>query len=178
MIGFWHCSGSRTPEAARELGLSQPSVSRVFAALERDLGVQLLIRTTRTLELTRAGKDYLARVESALAILEAAGHAERGEGELRGVLRLALPAKAAIREVIPRLEPFLAEHPALRMDYSLDDRRQDLVRDVIDVAIRFGFLEDFTATSCRIDVNARLLAASASLFENVSFARARWSCRS
>ena len=56
--------------------------------------------------MTRAGKDYLARVESALAILEAAGHAERGEGELRGVLRLALPAKAAIREVIPRLEPF------------------------------------------------------------------------
>jgi DNA-binding transcriptional LysR family regulator len=60
--------------------LSQPSVSRVLAALERDLGVQLLIRTTRTLELTRAGKDYLARVEPPLAILEAAGHAVREKG--------------------------------------------------------------------------------------------------
>src|ERR1700753_1053171 len=86
-------------KAARELGLSQPSASRLLAALERDLGVPLLVRTTRAVELTRAGKAYLARVEPALSILDAAGQAVRGQGELRGLLRVSTPANAAIREI-------------------------------------------------------------------------------
>jgi DNA-binding transcriptional LysR family regulator len=151
--------------AAKELGLSQPTVSRLLATLERSLGVPLLMRTTRTVELTRAGKDYLARVEPALSILDSAGQAIKGEGELHGLLRVATPANAAVREIIPRLAPFMAEHPALHIEFSLDDRRQDLVRDAIDVAIRFGILGDSSATTRRIDVNVRLLAASPSYLE-------------
>jgi DNA-binding transcriptional LysR family regulator len=146
--------------AGQAFGISQSSASRLIATLERNLGTKLLTRTTRSVTLTRAGQDYMARAAPALAILEEASHAVRGETELRGVLRVALPANAAIREVIPRLPVFIAQHPRLRIDLSLDDRRTDLIRDAIDVAIRFGDLGDSAATARRIDVNPRLLAAS------------------
>src|ERR1700749_3806885 len=93
--------------AGRELGLSQPSASRIVAALEREVGAALLTRTTRALTLTEAGADYLARVEPILAALEEADHAARGTGELRGTLRIGISSSFATREVIPRLGAFL-----------------------------------------------------------------------
>src|SRR5262245_55597029 len=62
--------------AGRELGLSQPSVSRIAAELEREVGAALMTRTTRGLRLTEAGADYLARIEPILAALEEADHAQ------------------------------------------------------------------------------------------------------
>src|ERR1700729_3218086 len=76
--------------AGRELGLSQPSASRILAVLEREIGVALLTRTTRAVTLTEAGADYLARIEPILAALEEADYAARGTGELRGTLRVGL----------------------------------------------------------------------------------------
>src|SRR5262245_30930744 len=76
--------------AGRELNIPQSSVSRAIAMLEREIGVALLVRTTRTVTLTDAGLDFLARVESVLAELDEAEHAARGTGELRGVLRIGL----------------------------------------------------------------------------------------
>jgi DNA-binding transcriptional LysR family regulator len=70
--------------AGRELGLSQPSASRIASELERQVGAALMTRTTRGLTLTEAGSDYLARIEPILAALEEADHAARGTGELRG----------------------------------------------------------------------------------------------
>src|SRR5689334_20781941 len=100
--------------AAREFGLSQPSVSRILAALERDLGSALLIRTTRAVRLTEVGRDYLARIELLLRELEEADHLARGGKELRGSLRLGVSSNFAVREVVPRLPSFLASHPQLR----------------------------------------------------------------
>src|SRR5271169_3799211 len=76
--------------AARELGLSQPSVSRILAQLEKEINAALLVRTTHAVNLTDAGVDYLARIEPLLSALDEADHAARGTGELRGVLRVAL----------------------------------------------------------------------------------------
>ena len=81
--------------AGRELGLSQPSASRILAELEREIGVALLTRTTRAVTLTEAGADYLARIEPILAALEEADHAARGTGELRGVCALVCPRALA-----------------------------------------------------------------------------------
>ena len=103
--------------AGRELGLSQPSVSRILAGLEKEVGAALLMRTTRRVTLTDAGADYLARIEPLLSGLEEADHAARGTGELRGVLRIALSSSFGVREVIPRLPDFLERHPALRIDH-------------------------------------------------------------
>jgi DNA-binding transcriptional LysR family regulator len=118
------------------------------------------VRSTRAVALTEAGADYLARIEPALAEIEEAGQALRGKGALRGNLRIGVPASAAIREVIPRLPGFLAKHPELRIDLAVDDGRQDLIREGIDVAIRFGKLEDSSATAVRIGTNPLLVAAS------------------
>jgi DNA-binding transcriptional LysR family regulator len=69
--------------AGLELGFSQPTASRIVAALEKKVGVALLTRSTRAVTLTEAGTDYLARAELILAAMDEADHAARGTGELR-----------------------------------------------------------------------------------------------
>jgi DNA-binding transcriptional LysR family regulator len=143
-----------------EFGLPQPSVSRIIRELEREVGAALLTRTTRAVVLTEAGAEYLARAEPILNALEEANHVVRGTGELRGELRVGLTASFAVREIIPRLPMFMDRHPALRVDLILDDQRQDLVTEGVDVALRFGALSDSTAVARRITAFPRILAAS------------------
>jgi DNA-binding transcriptional LysR family regulator len=154
--------------AGRELGLSQPSVSRILAALEAEVGAALLLRTTRRVMLTDVGADYLARVEPLLSALEEADHAARGTGELRGVLRIALSSSFGVREVIPRLPEFLERHPALRIDLGVNDARQDLVVDGVDVALRLGLLRDSALVSRKLAEAPRLLLASPAYLESRS----------
>jgi DNA-binding transcriptional LysR family regulator len=151
--------------AGRELGLSQPSVSRILAQLEKEVGAALLVRTTRAVTLTDAGVDYLARVEPLLSALDEADHAARGTGELRGALRVALSFSFGVREVIPRLPKFLEHHPALRIDLGINDARQDLVADGVDVALRLGPLPDSSAVARKLAQAPRLLAASPAYLE-------------
>ncbi len=146
--------------AGRELGLSQPSASRIIADLERKVGAALLTRTTRAVTLTEAGGDYLARIEPILAALEEADHAARGTGELRGLLRVGVANSFAARAVIPTLPDFLARHPALRVEFLMNDRRQDLVAEAVDVALRFGVLADSTAVARKIGESRRMVVAS------------------
>src|ERR1700749_3100400 len=87
--------------AGREIGISQPTASRIVAALEQKVGVALLTRTTRAVTLTEAGTDYLARVDAILTALEEADHAARGTGELRGILRVAVSTSFAVRGILP-----------------------------------------------------------------------------
>lgn len=146
--------------AGRELGLSQSSVSRIVAELERDLGATLLARTTRAVSLTDAGTDYLARIEPVVDALDAADHAARGTGTLRGTLRIALSSSFGLREVVPRLSSFLARHPELRVDLAVSDIHQDLVRDGVDVAFRLGALVDSTEIARKLGQSPRILAAA------------------
>ena len=101
---------------ARELGVSQPSISRMVADLEARLGVKLLLRTTRHVTPTDAGRVFLERARQILGDLDDAENAARGVDSLRGTLRVALSGAFGIREVIPRLPSFAAQHP------KLDDR--------------------------------------------------------
>ena len=143
-----------------ELGLSQPSVSRIAADLEKDVGAALFTRTTRAVSLTEAGQDYLARIEPILAALEEADHAVRGTGELRGLLRVAVSSSLAVREIVPQLPVFMERYPALRVELMMSDQRQDLVQEGADVALRFGVLPDSTATARRVAVSPRMLVAA------------------
>ena len=152
-------SGSLS-RAARELGLSQPSVSRILSGLEREIGAALLVRTTRAVTLTDAGADYLSRIEPLLSALAEAEHAARGTGELRGTLRIALSASFGVREVVPRLPMFLERHPALRIDLDVSDARQDLIADGVDVALRIGPIPDSERASAKAAEAPRLLLAS------------------
>src|ERR1700761_7103735 len=146
--------------AARELGVPQSTASRTIAALERELGAGLLMRTTRAVTLTEAGGDFLGRVEVILADLEAAEYAARGSETLRGLLRIGLGTSSSTRLVIPRLRPFLLAHPALQVELMLDDQHQDLVVEGVDVALRFGALADSTAVARRLNSWPRILVAA------------------
>ena len=146
--------------AARELNLPQPSASRIIASLEREIGAALFTRTTRAVSLTEAGADFLARVEPILSALDEAEQAVRGTGELRGTLRLGLSSSFAMREIVPRLPQFLDRHPALRVELVMDDQRQDLVAEGVDVALRFGDLPDSSAVARRLAAWPRVLIAS------------------
>src|ERR1700744_6544182 len=152
----------RFSTAGREMDLSQLTASRMIAALEKQVGVALFTRTTRAVTLTEAGMEYLIRAEAILAALDEADHAARGTGELRGVLRVAMSTSTAVRCVLPRLPLFADRHPALRVEFVLNDERQDLVGDGIDVALRIGALADSSAVPRRIGTVGRILAASPS----------------
>lgn len=152
-------SGSFT-RTARELGLSQPSVSRIVGELEARLGVKLLLRTTRKITLTDAGALFLEHARQVLQGLEDADDAARGADSLRGMIRLALPVQLATRAVIPHLPAFLAEHPLLRLDLTVSDERQDLVAEGVDVAIRMGNLEDSSFGARKLASLKRLLVAT------------------
>jgi DNA-binding transcriptional LysR family regulator len=146
--------------AARELGLSQPSVSRIIGELETRLGVTLLLRTTRRITVTDAGALFLDRAREILAEIEDAEDAARGIDSLRGTIRLAIPVIYGTREIIPRLPKFLAAHPLLRVEMAVTDERQDLVAEGADVAIRLGELKDSVFGARKLETLERMLAAS------------------
>ena len=156
----WVARSGSFSRAARELELSQPSASRIVAALEREIGATLFTRSTRALSLTEAGAEYLGRVETALAALDEAEQAARGTGELRGVLRVAASSSFTERALIPRLDEFLVRNPKLRMVLLVNDQRQALVTEGVDVAFRFGSLDDSAATARRLGSIERVLVGS------------------
>jgi len=151
--------------AARECGLSQPQASRIVADLETELGAKLLSRTTRAVVPTEAGAEFLARIEPILLALEEAEHSVREGGELRGLLRMSMPTSFGVRDVIPRLATFAERYPNLHIEIQLDDQRQDLVRDAVDVALRLGRLPDSTATAKLIANIPRVIVASPGYLE-------------
>jgi DNA-binding transcriptional LysR family regulator len=147
--------------AARQLGIGQPAVSRAVSALEEHLGVRLLLRSTHGLAPTEAGRQFHAHARAALDKAEEAELAARGAGAaLTGRLRVSAPVSLARLHVVPHLQSFLAEHPALELDVVMDDRPIDLVEDGIEVALRMGALSDSTMTARRIGQSRRLVLAT------------------
>lgn len=151
--------------AARELGLSQPRASRIIAELEARIGVRLLARTTRAVKPTDAGEAFLSRMEPILAALDDAEASVREDGDLRGVLRIGMPASFGVRVVLPRLRSFADEHPKLRLEVMLDDRFQDMVREAVDVGIRVGARPDASGTSRALGTMDRVVVAAPSYLE-------------
>jgi DNA-binding transcriptional LysR family regulator len=145
---------------ARELGISQPSVSRTVARLEARLGVKLLLRTTRKVTPSDAGAVFLERARQLLGDLEEAEQAARGVDSLHGVLRVVMPGAFGTREVIPRLPAFLAQHPQLRVELLLSDRADDLVAEGADLALRLGRLTDSEFGTRLLASAPRLVVAS------------------
>jgi DNA-binding transcriptional LysR family regulator len=155
--------------AARECNLSQSQASRIVADLEESLGARLLSRTTRAVVPTEAGCEFLARMEPILDALDEAEQSVREGGELRGTLRIGLPSSIAIREVIPRLPAFADRHPMLHIQILMDDKRQDLVREAVDVSIRVGRLTDSSATARLIANIPRVIIAAPAYLERAGY---------
>lgn len=162
------CRVARTESftsAGREVGLSQPSVSRIISKLESDVGAALFVRSTHAVKLTEAGMDYLSRIDPILADLDEANQIVRGDGTLKGRLRVGCATSFAVREIIPRLPGFVDAHPELQVDLVLTDSMQDLIDQAIDVALRFGPLGDSTLVARKLGAPQRLLVASPAYLE-------------
>ena len=149
-------------KAAREFGLSQPSVSRAIAALERRLGVKLLVRTTRQVSATDAGEALLGRARDALLAIDDAESAARGADRLSGVLRVALPPEYGVRRIVPLLPAFFARHPLLKIDLMMSDRYENLIAEGADLALRIGDLPDSSFVARKLESVRRLFIAAPS----------------
>lgn len=126
-------------QAARELRLSTTAVSKNVRELEAALGVRLLHRTTRTVQLTPTGEAYYGRVVDVLERLNQADLAAADLGRSpRGVLRVAAPMSLGIGLIAPAVAAFSRQHPDLKIELELDDSYVDIVREGFDVALRGG----------------------------------------
>jgi DNA-binding transcriptional LysR family regulator len=149
-------------KAAREFGLTQPSVSRAIAALERRLGVKLLVRTTRQVSVTDAGEALLARARDALLAIDEAESAARGADHLSGMLRIALPPGYGVWRVVPLLPAFAAKHPLLKIDLMMSDRYENLIAEGADLALRIGDQPDSSFIARKLESARRVFIASPS----------------
>ena len=147
--------------AAGALYLSQPAITLQLQALERELGVRLLHRTTRRLHPTPEGVALAERGRVLVEDLESlrAGLREAAT-EIAGTLRVTLSASFGRQHVSPLLPKFLARHPKLRLSVHLSDQVVDLVSEGFDLAIRIGAMEDSQLVARRIAANRRVLCAS------------------
>ena len=123
-------------EAAAELHLTQSSISRQVAALERQVGKRLFVRRTRALELTAAGAELQRAVRQALAGIDRAVEEIRGPGGARRVT-LTTYASFASLWLVPRLAPFQRMHPEVEIRIDASDRVIDLRVEEVDLAIRW-----------------------------------------
>jgi DNA-binding transcriptional LysR family regulator len=147
--------------AGRRLGLTPVAASRRLAALEAEIGVRLVHRTTRSLSLTPEGEAFLPHAEAILAHAEDGRAAVAGGEEVAGgLLRVATSVPFGRKVLTPMLAGFLAEHLRLRVELLLSDAVVDIAAQGIDVAIRFGELRDSMLVARRLSDNPRGVYAS------------------
>ncbi|NHZ42118.1 LysR family transcriptional regulator [Massilia aquatica] len=146
--------------AGRDLGLSQPNVSRYVAALEEHLQIRLLHRSTRRLSLTPEGERYYAEVRRILTAVAESETALRDNVEPSGLLRVACPTTLTHAFVLPHVPEFLRRYPAVTLDLQLNDGYVNLVDESTELAIRIGHLEDSALRARRIGQFERVCVAS------------------
>ncbi|MFM2160782.1 MAG: hypothetical protein RLZZ383_294 [Pseudomonadota bacterium] len=152
--------------AAAALAMPTSTVSRRVAELETQLGVQLLLRTTRAVALTAAGVAFLDEAEPALAGLQAAGTAVMAlRNEPRGRLRITATVSLGERFLAPIVAGFLEAYPAVDLEVLLTDRPVDLISEGFDVAIRAGELPDSSLVARRIGSSTYRIVGSPSYFQ-------------
>lgn len=126
--------------AARRIGLTPAAVSRNVAMLEKNLGVRLFHRSTRSLVLTEDGERLLAGIGRNLDNLQSVlADVAAGDPEPAGVLKVSMPPTLGTGWLLPMLPGFLARYPRIRPEWHLEGRQVDLVGEGYDAAIGGGF---------------------------------------
>lgn len=129
--------------AAESMGLPKGSVSRQLQTLENQMGVRLLHRTTRRVQLTQDGLIYYDRCRDLLATLDEMDSLFQNDpATLSGRLRVDMPVSLATNFVIPRLPEFLQYYPGIELELSSSDRMVDVIREGFDCVVRVGTLKD------------------------------------
>ncbi|WP_028634566.1 MULTISPECIES: LysR family transcriptional regulator [Pseudomonas] len=147
--------------AARRLDISAAAVTRAVSALEQQLGVKLLLRTTRSVRLTEAGSRYLEDVRHILASLHEANEAAAGiNANPKGELAVTAPSLFGKKFVMPCIVRYLQHYPQVDVSAYFLDRVVNMVEEGMDVAVRIGPLPDSGLRALRVGQVRRMLCAS------------------
>ncbi len=152
--------------AGRDLGFAPAMASNRLAKLERELGTELLHRTTRKISVSQEGAAFLPYAREVLAQVDA-GRAALGAGTLHpsGILRFAAPSSFAQLHIIPLLPEFQTRYPDITLDLRLSDTRQDIIEGSFDLALRSAPLEDSSLLGRKLADDTRILCASPAYIE-------------
>lgn len=150
--------------AADAAGQSPAAVVRALSALEREVGMRLLNRSTRRLALTDEGHEYLALSRRVLADVEATERAlDARLGAPAGALRITAPVEFGRLHIAPLVNLFLDQHPAMRAELTLLDRVVDLLEEGLDLAFRIGQLPDSSLVAKQVGQTRPVVCASPEL---------------
>ncbi len=147
--------------AARKLRLSPPAVSRAVSELETRLGVKLLHRTTRHLQITDAGQRYYKDAKQIVALAEEADDIVRGRNATpRGMVRITASVLFGRLYVMDGIISYLKNYPEMQVDALFVDRVVNMLDEGVDVAIRIGELQDSSYKAIKVGTIRRVLCAS------------------
>lgn len=147
--------------AAESLGIQKGRASNVVRELEARMGVRLLHRSTRTVQLTEDGRRFHARALALLTDAEALGSMFAGsDAPVSGRLRVDLPTEFARSTVMPALPTFMESYPGIELELSSTDRRVDLIQEGMDCVLRVGDIVDETLVARPLGAVRMMNAAS------------------
>jgi DNA-binding transcriptional LysR family regulator len=148
--------------AARALDISPALASAALKRLEQGLQLRLFARTTRSLRLTVEGEQYLGNAREAVRQLREGYEAIRqGQRELSGLLKISMPSDVGRNVLLPWLDGFQAEYPGISLQLFVSDRVADMYRQPVDLALRYGKLDDSSLVAMPVAPgNRRVLVAS------------------
>lgn len=150
-------------KAARELDLQPAAASAGLKRLEQRLASRLFERSTRSMRLTQQGEVFLEYCKSALHSLQAGEAALRStHDQVRGLLRLSAPSDFGRSQLLPWLNEFQDKHPEVRLVVQFSDQVMNLYREPIDIAFRYGKLDDSGLISQPLATNHRVVVAAPS----------------
>lgn len=158
-------SGSIT-RAAEKLSMTTAAASAALKRLEKQLDVQLFIRSTRRLRITAEGDRFLVYCREALERLDA-GKASLHEfqGKVAGELRISAPSDIGRNLLLPWIDEIMEQHSELSINLTLGDSLSDFYLDQVDLAIRYGDLEDSSMVAFKLDKVIGVVCASPSYLE-------------
>ncbi len=158
---------------AAELRVKQSTISKWIAALEDELGVRLVDRTTRSLRVTEAGRRFYRRASIIVSDYDAAvGEVREEATALRGRIRMSAPVVFGRRFVVPAVTEFLLEHGGVELELIFGDRYVSLVEEGYDLAVRVGIPVDSTLRSHSLGSGGRYLVAAPSYLASHGMPRA------
>lgn len=154
--------------AAIQLDMRTATASAAVKRVEKTLGQELFIRTTRKLKLSKAGEQYLPECRQALQILTSAKqNIQSSANVITGELRIALSSDLGRNLIIPWLDDFMEQHPAVSLRTTISDSLSDFYRDPIDMALRYGPPSDSNLYGFKIcDIPVILCASPEYLQQN------------
>jgi DNA-binding transcriptional LysR family regulator len=147
--------------AAESLDMHTATASAAIKRVERALGVDLFIRTTRSLRLSVAGERYIPNCQQALQMLDVAKQNVKDDLDIiDGELRISIPSDLGRNLVLPWLDEFMEEHTGISVKLHVSDSNIDFYRDPVDIALRYGSPNDANLYGFKICNVPRVICAT------------------